>query len=330
VLLLLAFLYARPGTVLLFDEPDAHLEIIRQREVYTLLRKVAQERDAQLVVASHSEVLFDETPHENIVAFLGDQPHRLASPQQKVQVKKSLGEIPSADYLLAEQRGGVLYVEGYTDVDILREWAIILDHPARAFLESPFAVYVGNVPALARNHFYGLREAYPDLRRVLLVDHIDTPLPEEALRGLMWSRREIENYLLAPEAILRFCRRELQRVRGVPEQAEEPDLFVANDLEEAHRLLQRRLLPEVFENPLEDTPFLLDTRASEVVLEPFFREFFAQIGEYNTMPKSNFYRLATVMREDEIHPEVREKLDAIATLAGPETGWPVTSALPRS
>ena len=103
MLLLLAFLYARPGTVLLFDEPDAHLEIIRQREVYTLLRKVAQERDAQLVVASHSEVLFDETPHESIVAFLGDQPHRLASPQQKVQVKKSLGEIPSADYLLAEQ-----------------------------------------------------------------------------------------------------------------------------------------------------------------------------------------------------------------------------------
>jgi hypothetical protein len=136
----------------------------------------------------------------------------------------------------------------------------------------------------------------------------------------MWSRREIENYLLAPEAILRFCRRELQRVRGVPEQAEEPDLFVANDLEEAHRLLQRRLLPEVFENPLEDTPFLLDTRASEVVLEPFFKEFFAQIGEYNTMPKSNFYRLAAVMQASEIHPEVREKLDAIATLAGPETG----------
>ena len=61
VLLLLAFLDGRPGTVLLLDEPDAHLEVIRQRDVYTLLRKVAEDRGAQLIVTSHSEVILDET-----------------------------------------------------------------------------------------------------------------------------------------------------------------------------------------------------------------------------------------------------------------------------
>ncbi|MCX7727778.1 MAG: AAA family ATPase, partial [Chitinispirillaceae bacterium] len=39
VLLLLTYITAFPGTVLLIDEPDAHLEILRQREIYRLLRE---------------------------------------------------------------------------------------------------------------------------------------------------------------------------------------------------------------------------------------------------------------------------------------------------
>src|SRR5260221_7811448 len=35
-LLLLAHLYANPKTILLLDEPDAHLEILRQRQTYQL------------------------------------------------------------------------------------------------------------------------------------------------------------------------------------------------------------------------------------------------------------------------------------------------------
>jgi hypothetical protein len=321
VLLLLAFLYARPGAVLLFDEPDAHLEVIRQRGVYNLLQRVADERGAQLIVASHSEVILDETARENIVAFLGPTPHPLMSAQEKTQLKKSLSEIRSADYLLAEQRGAVLYVEDYTDVDILREWANLLKHPACAFLESPFVIYVGNVASQARTHFHGLRMAYPGLRGVLLLDHTDTALQTGGpLLELMWRRREIENYLLVPEAILRFCERELRRTHGVPEQSTGPSLFVTADLDAAQRLLQRRVLPEVFEQPLADTPFLLDTKASDVALEPFFREFFAQIGQYNTMPKSKFFRLAAIMRPEEIHPEVWEKLNAIATLTTTTAG----------
>ena len=41
-LLLLAYMYANPGAVLLLDEPDAHLEILRQRQIYRLLTEVAR------------------------------------------------------------------------------------------------------------------------------------------------------------------------------------------------------------------------------------------------------------------------------------------------
>ena len=314
VLLLLAFLYAKPGSVLLFDEPDAHLEIIRQRDVYTLLRKVAQDREAQLIVASHSEVILDETPHENIIAFLGEQPKPLALSQQKSQLKKSLSQISSADYLLAEQRGGILYVEDYTDVEILREWAYRLDHPARKFLESPFVVYIGNVPSRARDHFNGLRSAYPKLRGVMLIDNTDTSLQEGVLKELMWKRREIENYLMVPKAILRFCERELKRFHGLIVDENATDLFVESGLEDVEAILKKKLLPEVFDRPLEDTPFLLNMKMSEDILEPFFKELYKHFREYNMMPKNKLYRLAAVMNKEEIHPEVIEKLDAIMTL----------------
>jgi len=311
LLLLLAFIYAQPGAVLLFDEPDAHLEIIRQRDIYTLLKKVTQQRNAQLIVASHSEIILDETPHENIIAFLGKKPHSLISNQQKSQLKKSLSEIRSSDYLLAEQKKSILYVEDHTDLAILREWAMILKHPAREFLDSPFVVYVGNVPSHARTHYYGLRDAYPNLRGLMLIDHTDIEIGQEgALQELMWQRREIENYLLVPDAILRFCDKEIERMIGIAEDSMQVNLLGSS----AKKLLQRTLLPEVFEAPLSDTPFLLDTKASEVVLEPFFKKFFSQINSYNTMSKSNFWRLAEVMQKHEIHPEIIEVLDSVGKL----------------
>ena len=42
-LLILAYLYANPGATLLLDEPDAHLEILRQRQIYQLISDVASE-----------------------------------------------------------------------------------------------------------------------------------------------------------------------------------------------------------------------------------------------------------------------------------------------
>jgi hypothetical protein len=246
--------------------------------------------------------------------------HPLVSAQEKVQLKKSLSEIRSADYLLAEQRGAVLYVEDYTDVDILREWARVLGHPALSFLSSPFVVYVGNVAAQARAHFNGLRTAVPDLRGLLLIDQSDIFLQSGGpLVELMWRRREIENYLLIPDVILRFCRREILRISGLAEAGNVgqepfwPEALQADLDANAGRLLARMLLPDVFEQPLSDSPFLVGIKGSDVVLEPFFRQFYAAFREYNLMPKHNFYRLASLVKRTEMHPEITEKLDAIAT-----------------
>ena len=60
MLLIFAYLYSHKRSVLLVDEPDAHLEILRQKQVYVLLRDIASENHSQVVMVTHSEVILDE------------------------------------------------------------------------------------------------------------------------------------------------------------------------------------------------------------------------------------------------------------------------------
>ena len=76
-LLLLAYIVSHPGSVLLLDEPDAHLEILRQRQIYQMLTELAKKHGSQIIAASHSEVILNEAADRDVVvAFLGS-PHRV-------------------------------------------------------------------------------------------------------------------------------------------------------------------------------------------------------------------------------------------------------------
>lgn len=90
VLLLFAFLYARPAAVILLDEPDAHQHIIWQRQVYDLIRRVARQRGGQVIVATHSEVLLETTEPERVLAFVGDAPRALTSKFERDQLREAL------------------------------------------------------------------------------------------------------------------------------------------------------------------------------------------------------------------------------------------------
>jgi len=51
-------------------------------------------------------------------------------------------------------------------------------------------------------------------------------------------------------------------------------------------------------------------------LDEVFRAFFKDIGQYNSMVESNFYKLVRHMEASEIAHEVKEKLDEIWRMAG--------------
>lgn len=302
-LLLLAHMAVHPGAVLLLDEPDAHLEILRQRQIYNVLSEQAEKTNSQIIAASHSEVLLNEAVQRDIViAFVG-KPHRIGGSGS--QVLKALRDVGFEDYYLAEETGWVLYLEGATDLEILRAFARALSHPAQSILERPFVRYVGNQPTKAQEHFYALREAKPDLRGIALFDRIELGLPSDPVLKLhMWSKREIENYLCSKETLLRFAAYEAERQWGV--------LNVHQ-----WRETMEKTIHEVQEalNTLGKDPWSDDIKASEEFLEPLFAQFYKKLGLPNTMRKTNFHLLASFVPQEEIDPEVCQKLDAVCEIA---------------
>ncbi len=321
-LLVLAHLYANPNTVLLLDEPDAHLETLRQRQTYKLISDVAEQRDSQVIAASHSEVLLNEAAEQDtLVAFVG-KPHRIDD--RGSQALKSLREIGFDQYYQAQQTGWVLYLEGSTDLAILQALARKLDHEAAEVLDAPFVKYVGNLPRHARDHFHGLREAKTDLVGVAIFDHLEgddaTDSGHSSLRFEQWHRREIENYLCQQEVLMRWAGlmdhpwlvRGMWQVRdaSAPGQV---DLF-APEREEA----MREAIAEVtaaLETLGEPSPWSADIKASDDFLDRVFARYFEKLDLPNLMRKTNYHELAALILPEEIPAEVGEKLDAIVETA---------------
>ena len=101
-LLLLAYMHAKPGTVLLLEEPDAHLEILRQRNIYRLLSEIASEQGNQIIVASHSEVILNEAAErDDPVIDFANQPRRM-SPGAISRAGKALASFGSDQHRQAE------------------------------------------------------------------------------------------------------------------------------------------------------------------------------------------------------------------------------------
>ncbi len=300
VLMLLAFFYAKPSTVLLLDEPDAHQHIVLQKQIYDTLRRIAAQRHCQLIIASHSEVVIDNTSPDLILSFF-DKPHRIVSDVDRQQVREALKRLPAGDLLLAERSNGVLYVEGQTDFDLLRGWADALGHPLRRwFKDSAFwHSNQGRHPGEARGHFFALKAIRPGMRGVLVLDGDNRELPDrevgaDGLNVERWSRYEAESYLLHPESLVRFVgARTLPLLAGA-----------------AEAYLKDQMPPAVYRDPLQPHIFFSVTPASKTILPGFFKA--ADIK----VPKQEYYLVAEQMTSKEIPDEVRQKLDTIAAVFG--------------
>ena len=309
-LLILAYMYANPNTVLLLDEPDAHLEILRQRQIYQLITEVASESGSQIIAASHSEILLNEAADKDmVIAFVG-QPHRIDD--RGSQVRKSLIDIGFDHYYQAEQTGWVLYLEGSTDLAVLQAFARRLGHDkAIQVLENPFVHYVGNQPQNARDHYFGLREALPDLKGIAIFDRIESGLLDSPpLECVDWKRREIENYFCSQTTLEAYSKVSAEEDTLGPLFA---PVEIGSRLEAMRKSIEE--VQQAMETLGRGSPWSEDAKVSDDFLTPLFRSYFASIGLPNLMNKKDLYELAECVPENEISPEISEKLDAIVRVS---------------
>jgi hypothetical protein len=291
--------------VLLLDEPDAHLEVLRQRQTYQLINDIAEEKGSQIVAASHSEVVLTEAANRGIVVAFVGKPHTLND--RGSQVMKALTDLGWDQYYQAEQTGWVLYVEDSTDLAILKAFARILEHPAQRWLEMPFVHYVTtNLPQKSRDHFNGLREAKTDLVGIALFDHLDRALqPTESLNEIMWSKREIENYL---------CTKEVLSAWAVHDVAD--DLFGVAERTTRQQAMEKAIADVTHLLEIDEkSPWSPDVKATDEVLDRIFRVFFKEINLPLSFRKRDYHLLAGFVSKQQIDREVVEKLDAIVATA---------------
>ena len=307
-LLLLAYLYANPGSLLLLDEPDAHLEILRQRQTYHLLSEVARDTGCQVIAASHSEVILNEAAgRDTVVAFVG-APHRID--RRGSQALKALTEIGFEQYFQAHQTGWVLYLRSSTDLAVLQAFARRLGHAAASeALSRPFVRYVANNGSEVTRHYHALREAVPALRGIALFDRLPEGPPDLApVECLVWERREIENYLCTRRTLEAYATEssDVDRLGSLfaPPEVERRTTAMRDAIAEVETALAANGTP---------LPWSVDLRASDQVLGPVLTAFCRRLH----LPEAirSFHELVGHVPEDEIAPEIGRKLDAIARVA---------------
>jgi AAA domain, putative AbiEii toxin, Type IV TA system/AAA domain len=305
VLMLLAMLNTRPGAVLLLDEPDAHLHMILQDAIYGELRSAAARTGAQLVVATHSEVIIDSVDVQELCVLLA-VPKMLASVAERNALIESLRVLSNDDIMRAMQAPGVLYLEGHTDLEILRAFARVLSHPAEALLTRDLfwkptvaETQPGRPGIKARDHYDALR-LVRDIPALELVDGDShpgigsSPITGAGFQRSRWRRYEIESYLIHPEALARFV------ASTVGEAAS------AQHIADLRAYLTANLPPAVIERPLDNHDYLNITKARTTILPPAL-----SAAGLPGLPYTRYHEIAAVMRPEEIHPDVRAALDAI-------------------
>lgn len=201
-LTLLAFLYGLSKiTTILFDEPDAHLHVNLQKKILSYFRKT---KNVQFIVATHAEEFIRGVDIHSIYSVLPDEPKRI---EATAPIITALSDIDNITIEEITQSPFILYVEGEDDARLLSAWANIL---GKSEVFAAFHIHnMGggtkqDMKTQAEKHFNGLKEIIPEVSRAMVFDYDSdaTSLNVEENNPVIteWKRKNIENYLLVPDA----------------------------------------------------------------------------------------------------------------------------------
>lgn len=336
MLLIFAYLYSHKGSVLMVDEPDAHLEILRQKQVYVLLREIASENRSQVIIVTHSEVILDEALSNNLTLLLDGKAENLA---KRNDIKNSLKHFGADHYVKARERGYVLYIEGGTDVDILRALANKMNHEVSTIwderinsfyvqnnypiqnMEAELERVEGGFGITPQDHFNGLRNLLPQLRGLAILDNDGRGREDRAdgsLKIIYWKRYEVENYFITPDVLRAYAHA----------QYADMDLF-GGFQQEIEIVLNRLILERIFDNIVADFQAWTESagEAARIVweakterrklssfAEEFFRQLSQAVGGQMLLSKGELHLLVTYVNAQSIPAEVTEKLDQLRQL----------------
>lgn len=213
-LTLLAFLFGYRPTTILLDEPDAHLHVNLQREILDYFKRKSLELGTQFLIATHAEEFARGVDPSQIISLLDRVPSRVDSTPAVLQ---AMADVSNEEITRLMASPFILYVEGESDERILRAWAGSCgaqDAMDKVCFKAMGGGGKANMKERADRHYAALQQIIRGVSRLMLFDFDDAddafhPEPDNPALA-EWKRKNIENYLLVPEAWQRATLHQLQ------------------------------------------------------------------------------------------------------------------------
>lgn len=217
-LTLLAFLFGYRPTTILLDEPDAHLHVNLQREILDYFKRKSLELGTQFLIATHAEEFARGVDPSQIISLLDRVPSRVDSTPAVLQ---AMADVSNEEITRLMASPFILYVEGESDERILRAWAGSCgaqDAMDKVCFKAMGGGGKENMKERADRHYAALQQIIRGVSRLMLFDLDDAddafhPEPDNPALA-EWKRKNIENYLLVPEAWKRATLHQLQLSDG--------------------------------------------------------------------------------------------------------------------
>ncbi len=122
---LLAFILSRPTSVVLLDEPDAHLHSSMQRTVIDILEDLVRDEGIQVVLATHSKEIINFVDPSRLI--LVDPAEVVTGPVSDeitpLTILKELGSIDNIDAVSLLRSKRCLFLEGDSDLLVFDRFA---------------------------------------------------------------------------------------------------------------------------------------------------------------------------------------------------------------
>ena len=332
-------------SLFLIDEPDIYLHSDLQRQLLGILRQLGPD----ILIATHSTEIISDADSEELVMINKSKrsAKRIRKPTEVAELLNALGSTlnPTLTQLAKTKR--VLFVEGQ-DYDIIGRFARKLGESSVANRRD-FAVISTNgfAPEKIRNLKAGIEAALGfKIAAAAILDRdyrcagecasIEQSFENVCDTFIIHDRKEIENFLLVPEAIERAAsRKSADRVnrsgdnpRDIPnvsklldEFCSEKRFYVQSQIVDARRRFERTLGTGLHDAKLLEEEFQMfnvrwEGKMSRDAMSPGKD---ALRSENATLQKTNLgltdFAIIDAMRQDEVPADMRELIMRLSNFA---------------
>ena len=278
--------------ILLVEEPEVHLHPALETSMMRYLKRISA--DCQIFLTTHSTNFLDTADMKNVYLVSKPKSTRIKLMdvnEAEIQIPRELGIRLSSLFMFDR----LVFVEGPSDEDVLREWAIKigvnLSQANVGFIHMNGVRNYANYATDATLTFLTKRQ----VRMWFLIDRDEKDSEEVAriqakLKGnavaKILNKREIENYLIVPRPIVELIKLK-KRLSGV--KSDDLDMTeleiqkqIAQSAEELKQFaIEKRVAKALCRPVYPSNDKIFDRSTSATITERITNELDSMIGQFN-------------------------------------------------